>query len=1361
MIEILGKIISGAVVGYTTNDLAVQMLFRKRFGLGGIVLKTHEQFVENISVLVEKEIINHHTLAKEFDSPAFKQAIEQSVQDFYTRHLQELLQGTRLQDVPKADYSWEKLVTSLHQTIHKYLQTHFQDFLRFIALQDFVSEKQIQHLSEQIARQILQIAQEMDLETSLNTILKEISQNSLQDIFGEVFIKRVSENVQKIIQAYYNFLLQTPETILQAVAEKVVGEIELETLIRLLSQSLSQKKINQLVTIQELENIVGEVLRQIEKLLLSNKGKLIVQTLAKFVIQTLQKEQTTIFELLNPTLRNNFEAFLRKQLPLILKSFIRFIQEQKPKIDSLIDQTFRNNTQFALQEWLLDIFIGSVSENAEVVKKIINYIEKYDAGELAEIATNYAVEYLQNNTISKIISQIEEQKALNFLTDALHKNFLEILAQIKPPAFNHYLDQSIGDFVNSTQIENFLQSQWQNVQQTNWLHKLLTQLRFEKIILRKIEEKQESFTQNALKSIFSEANFEQAATWLAGRAKEKLQEQQVSQALQDFFEKSLQKNLQDLRIEQLISPKDTQKIIEMLSQTSRKALLRFWDDFSEKPLQHYLQALHTDTLIHKQTAHYLQETLLLELETLLKGRIEALVKQNLAPLPPERIRDMVENFMGREVAPISVLGAILGGVAGGALAAVPEVGGNYVGTALNGLVYGITGYGTNWLALRMIFRPYQKKHIAGLPVPFTPGIISKNKSRFAQNMGKFVQQSLLKRESIVNNFHGSRKLLRQSLLGLIQKDDYAILANLIDKNQSKITAYIQEKSLAYLLASQELLLERIREPLEGFLNQNLAQTDTSSLKMRIKEQLNADYILEKSQLLVARVLNLGQNAPKNLAAILPQGTWEVTEKLIEQFLRENIEKFSKPENQSHWLPNLENSLYQQYQQLVQKKIAEVLQKPQTENLKRNFADFLRKQMGSPRTQNQVFEGLAGRLQKEIAPQKTIGEVLEGRIIGFIEENAIKLTENLIQRGMDWLSENKRELANEVYEKAYEENKAAFIYKTVIRETVLELASYGIPNFFRKQMPEMIALVKREVGNIGKIPLSELNVNINEDALKNWIIKFLENQDLKEATGKVAEIFLEYSLLETPLVEFLQNQDLLSLKQLEKNFANEIRLLQGYSQSLLQNPQNELSKHISHFVAGNMRAFAENYSQHWISEDSEAIAQKIIHHILQSKVFEQEKNKWIDEIFLKIKQKPLHQYLATQTLQDDLSKALKNLLAKEEIQIFLKNTIGELAEEFLPKILPALHPDTKEFFAFNVLEAVFEALDENLPQLLLSVDLHKVVVEEIEAMHPKEVEALFNSFAAIYFRELINYGFGFGVVFGLGLDLALQGIKRLW
>jgi hypothetical protein len=42
------------------------------------------------------------------------------------------------------------------------------------------------------------------------------------------------------------------------------------------------------------------------------------------------------------------------------------------------------------------------------------------------------------------------------------------------------------------------------------------------------------------------------------------------------------------------------------------------------------------------------------------------------------------------------------------------------------------------------------------------------------------------------------------------------------------------------------------------------------------------------------------------------------------------------------------------------------------------------------------------------------------------------------------------------------------------------------------------------------------------------------------------------------------------------------------------------------------------------------------------------------------------------------------------------------------------------------------------------------------MPPHDIEELFNSFAKKYFDELVNYGFGFGIIFGLLTDLLFLG-----
>lgn len=1359
MIESLAKIVSGAFVGYITNDLAVQMLFRKRFGLGGIVLKTHEQFVENISKLVEKEIINHHTLSKEFQNEDFKKAIEQSVQDFYKNHLRNLLAHTSMANVPKSERSWEKISDALLILLENSLQKHIRSFLQEIEINKIVSKEQIDVLATNATQELLLLPKKIDIESSFQQLLEAISQESLSEIFGQDLIQKVSKDFHKIVEAYYQFLIES--TKYGNFSEEILKQADLEHLIRLLSQSLAQKPIESLISKEQWHGIVQEILGQISWLLNSNKGNLIIQTLSKFILQTLQKEQTTVFELLSPTLEKNFERFLKTQLPNILQSFIIFIQEQKPKIDSLIDQTFRNNTQFALQDWLLDIFIGSVSDNAEVVKKIINYIEKYDAGELAQIATNYLVDYLKGNTISKIISQVEPQKVIDFLSQAIGQNFNQLLSQIQPNSFDKYLTYQLGDFISSSQIEAFIQKQIENLQNNNWLYHLLKEIQIENFIRNKIQEKQALFTNNALNSIFSETDFKRLASWLTQQIHQNLQDDALQEKLRENLQNLIQNNLQTLRIDDLISEKQSHTIVEQIITEIEKGLSSFWNRFSSTPLQNYLSFLNADETLHQQTAQYLQTTLLLELENLLKGRIEALVKQNLSSQPPERIRDMVEKFMGKELGPINALGALLGGIAGGALLALPQSNNLYIHALTNGLMYGMTGYGTNWLALKMIFRPYEKKKLAGVPLPLTPGVISKNKSKFAQNMGKFVKDNLLQKESIVNNFHGSRKLLRSSLLNLIQKNEYALLQNVLHKNQSNISVYLQNKAFGYLEQKQGSLYSSIQDKVEQLFNRNLAQTDTSQIKNKVKSFLTIEKLQTQADEMMLKLLNLGQNnPPKSLAEILPKNTWQKTEEALQKFFETQLEQFSQEDSTDKWLPALKKYLLERYQKLVEKKISEILQKDQIENLKNNFATFLRKQMSSPKTQEQIYEGLAKRLEHEIDPHKKISEVLNGRLIEFVQEKALELIEQLIQKGMDWLAENKRELANEVYERAYRENKAAFIYKTVIRETVLELATYGIPNFFKEQIPELRKVIKKEVHKIGEIRLAHLQIGINDDSLKKWIEGFLSNPDLQDATGKVAEIFLEYSLLETPLLDFIRQEDLLGIAHLEKTFAAEIRLIQGHAKGILASPQHPLLTQTSHFLANNLHQFSQHYAQHWINEDSRLIAEKIVRFVLHHPAFEEEKNKWIDDAFVHLKKLPLHQYISLETLHKDLHTSIQELIQKPSIQHLLKNIVGEISEGLLPQIVSLIDFDTKEYFAIQLLEAVFEALDENLPQLLLSVDLHRVVVQEIEAMHPKEVETLFHSFAGMYFKELINYGFGFGIVFGLGVDAAFGGVQKI-
>ena len=64
------------------------------------------------------------------------------------------------------------------------------------------------------------------------------------------------------------------------------------------------------------------------------------------------------------------------------------------------------------------------------------------------------------------------------------------------------------------------------------------------------------------------------------------------------------------------------------------------------------------------------------------------------------------------------------------------------------LVGAVIGYFTNYIAVRMLFRPRKPVYLFGRQLPLTPGAIPKGKARLAKSAGRIVQNELFTREDI-------------------------------------------------------------------------------------------------------------------------------------------------------------------------------------------------------------------------------------------------------------------------------------------------------------------------------------------------------------------------------------------------------------------------------------------------------------------------------------------------------------------------------------------------------------------------------------------------------------------------------------
>ncbi|HIX71573.1 MAG TPA: DUF445 family protein [Candidatus Anaerobutyricum stercoripullorum] len=88
------------------------------------------------------------------------------------------------------------------------------------------------------------------------------------------------------------------------------------------------------------------------------------------------------------------------------------------------------------------------------------------------------------------------------------------------------------------------------------------------------------------------------------------------------------------------------------------------------------------------------------------------------------------------------------------------------------LIGAVIGYATNWVAVKMLFRPRKEICVFGKRLPFTPGVIPRGKARLARAIGRAVEEQLLTAEVLKEVLLSSEKKerLRREVSAFLEKE---------------------------------------------------------------------------------------------------------------------------------------------------------------------------------------------------------------------------------------------------------------------------------------------------------------------------------------------------------------------------------------------------------------------------------------------------------------------------------------------------------------------------------------------------------------------------------------------------------------
>ena len=131
------------------------------------------------------------------------------------------------------------------------------------------------------------------------------------------------------------------------------------------------------------------------------------------------------------------------------------------------------------------------------------------------------------------------------------------------------------------------------------------------------------------------------------------------------------------------------------------------------------------------------------------------------------------------------------------------------------------GYFTNYIAIKMLFRPRKELRIGTWRVPFTPGVIPKNKPRIAAAVGRAVSGTLLTQEDMTARL-----------------SDSSLKEKLVDSIQDALTE--QSAPLSELVPGDGAVTDEISQVIGGKILESLRKVDMNAVVNEVAQSSFGD-----------------------------------------------------------------------------------------------------------------------------------------------------------------------------------------------------------------------------------------------------------------------------------------------------------------------------------------------------------------------------------------------------------------------------------------------------------------------------------------------------------------------------------------
>lgn len=1381
---LLLQVFSSGVAGYITNKYAVNMIFKEYTPLkiGGAVKKNKEKFIEEISDLVEKDIINSETLRNKVLGEDFKIAMQDVGKDFFKESLYEAFENKKIEEIP----GWNETLISgeslLTDALKEALPKLIGNIGEHIKLENLLSEKQISFIVEYAYKQIVNTVGSND---ELKNLLSDLYEEQGKVYLSQLISKESGEKVTRIISCEImnsidRLLDSKKET--KLLVDKSLALIDIKTLLKELQKSIGSKSIDDILSEEEFDKLSLIIYTKLDKLIKSEDGKEKLEDIVKDIFISAKDIDLTIFEILPIHFGRISSEYIIDLIKKSIPYLSSWISDNKIKIENMIDESIAesiDNVDDDLRKSMIlkvkDSMLVDFSSKNQIVEKIVNFLEEYEISEEDSYKLySKIVNFLQETKVKDLVDLLEKNNLIseeNITSIILDKWNIEgkelsklFLNRQTSKTLNKLVDQDLNKLFNKNikpKIYDLLM---------NNKSKIMSYL--DKTIFDLVHDKIQSLLDSKIKNLFNQEKVDDFSSILPNKIVNILNKNNSNYKKRIY--KEISSYVKTIKIQDIFKDNE-EKIVNLITEKTVDFTKKEVNKYKSYEVKDILNKVNKKQDLSEEVSNKLYENIKNNLSSLVDGKVKKLIYNNLIKLDEEEICNIAQSFMGKQLKPLSMFGAFLGTIVGLIFGiTMTNINGDYgfynsvTNTLIECSLMGIVGVMTNVIALWMIFCPYEKnKFISKLPLfkVFSIGYIPSHKNSFASGMAYFIDNELLSENRVGYSFES-------------QKDNFKIdiISNLKDSNYAVALDFIRNKKHNLAKKTYGTILKLLKKNTNKIFN----STRNKLLEIEGGKFISVDFINNKAKSLIENIdqqenklieyLEGKLKTNKSLQEVLPKELIDTINNEIEKYVNDYINKSIESSSIEDIIKNMIFRNEKTYNYLMDKSIKNIISEKSLLNIQNSIKTDKFMNIVLLSLKEQLNNYLQNYLAKEFSREKRFDELFEGRIKETLDNDIYNITDIASEKLIGYIKNNDDLIASMVI-KIVRKNLNFFVKMAydfadgdgLVKDVVGTVIDDKIETLIIEDKDKLSAILysylEREiypskVENLG-IKYTEINISLLLDRL---IFELKQNEDFKVNIQNTSDLIIN-SICEIKAENISEIVGVTNIQQAYDKYKEIINVVSNNIVNNLNNNKELANEFICGLIETKVMKYFYSINLVEISwelnkDDVTYIVDNLLEIIDSSEVLNYYVLKICRSAYISsIRDTKLNSMLDKDILDTDIYNILSLVFENQDFNDKNRVVVDSIIDTFLYDKLSFISEEFKLYMSNNIIEAGFNTIEKNIIPILRSLDIQNLTLEEVDKMHPKEIHELFKSFAGDFFIKLYIYG-GFGLIFGLNVYLSI-------